>query len=73
MGADNLPFIDGNIRRINSAPDLLVHLRGEKGQRTRAAVGVASPSQNSSVEMEVRGRSRRSIELSALILVIPLI
>jgi enamine deaminase RidA (YjgF/YER057c/UK114 family) len=32
---------------------LLVQLWGEKGQHTRAAVGVASLSQNSPVETEV--------------------
>jgi enamine deaminase RidA (YjgF/YER057c/UK114 family) len=38
---------------VNGESDLLVQLWGEKGQHTRAAVGVASLSQNSPVETEV--------------------
>lgn len=38
---------------INGASDLLVQLWGERGQHTRAAVGVASLSKNSPVETEV--------------------
>jgi enamine deaminase RidA (YjgF/YER057c/UK114 family) len=38
---------------INGESDLLVSLWGEKGQHTRAAVGVASLSQDSPVETEV--------------------
>ena len=38
---------------INGESDLLVQVFGERGQHTRAAVGVASLSQNSPVETEV--------------------
>jgi enamine deaminase RidA (YjgF/YER057c/UK114 family) len=38
---------------INGESDLLVQLFGERGRHTRAAVGVASLSQNSPVETEV--------------------
>ena len=38
---------------INGESDLLVQIFGERGQHTRAAVGVASLSQNSPVETEV--------------------
>jgi len=38
---------------VNGESDLLVQLWGEKGQHTRAAVGVASLSQNAPVETEV--------------------
>ena len=38
---------------LNGASDLLVQLWGERGQHTRAAVGVASLSKNSPVETEV--------------------
>ncbi len=38
---------------INGESDLLVQLWGEKGQHTRAAVGVASLSQDSPVETDV--------------------
>ena len=38
---------------VNGESDLLVQLWGEKGQHTRAAIGVASLSQNSPVETEV--------------------
>ena len=40
-------------RVINGESDLLVSLWGEKGQHTRAAVGVASLSQDAPVETEV--------------------
>jgi enamine deaminase RidA (YjgF/YER057c/UK114 family) len=40
-------------RVINGESDLLVLLWGEKGQHTRAAVGVASLSQDAPVETEV--------------------
>lgn len=46
-GFTNMPKV------INGESDLLVHLWGEKGQHTRAAVGVASLSQNAPVETEV--------------------
>jgi|SRR5512135_139854 len=38
---------------VNGESDLLVQLWGERGQHTRAAVGVASLSQDSPVETEV--------------------
>jgi enamine deaminase RidA (YjgF/YER057c/UK114 family) len=38
---------------INGESDLLVQVFGERGQHTRAAVGVASLSQDSPVETEV--------------------
>jgi enamine deaminase RidA (YjgF/YER057c/UK114 family) len=38
---------------VNGESDLLVSLWGDKGQHTRAAVGVASLSQNAPVETEV--------------------
>jgi enamine deaminase RidA (YjgF/YER057c/UK114 family) len=38
---------------VNGESDLLVTLWGEKGQHTRAAVGVASLSQDSPVETEI--------------------
>ena len=38
---------------INGESDLLIQVFGERGQHTRAAVGVASLSQNSPVETEV--------------------
>ena len=38
---------------VNGESDLLVELWGERGQHTRAAVGVASLSQDSPVETEV--------------------
>jgi enamine deaminase RidA (YjgF/YER057c/UK114 family) len=38
---------------INGESDLLVKLWGERGQHTRAAVGVSSLSRNSPVETEV--------------------
>jgi enamine deaminase RidA (YjgF/YER057c/UK114 family) len=40
-------------RVVNGESDLLVQLWGEKGQHTRAAVGVASLSQDAPVETEV--------------------
>jgi enamine deaminase RidA (YjgF/YER057c/UK114 family) len=40
-------------RVINGESDLLVKLWGERGQHTRAAVGVSSLSRNSPVETEV--------------------
>ncbi len=40
-------------RVINGESDLLVQLWGERGQHARAAVGVASLSQNAPVETEV--------------------
>jgi enamine deaminase RidA (YjgF/YER057c/UK114 family) len=38
---------------VNGESDLLIQVFGERGQHTRAAVGVASLSQNSPVETEV--------------------
>jgi enamine deaminase RidA (YjgF/YER057c/UK114 family) len=38
---------------VNGESDLLVQLWGNQGQHTRAAVGVASLSQDSPVETEV--------------------
>jgi enamine deaminase RidA (YjgF/YER057c/UK114 family) len=38
---------------INGESDLLVNLWGERGQHARAAIGVASLSQNSPVETEI--------------------
>lgn len=38
---------------VNGESDLLVQLWGERGQHTRAAVGVASLSKNSPVETEI--------------------
>jgi len=46
-GFTNMPKV------VNGESDLLVELWGERGQHTRAAVGVASLSQNSPVETEV--------------------
>ena len=40
-------------RVVNGESDLLVQLFGERGQHTRAAIGVASLSQNAPVENEV--------------------
>ena len=40
-------------RVVNGESDLLVQLWGERGQHTRAAVGVASLSRNAPVETEV--------------------
>jgi enamine deaminase RidA (YjgF/YER057c/UK114 family) len=40
-------------RVINGESDLLVKLWGERGQHTRAAVGVSSLSRNSPVETEI--------------------
>ena len=46
-GFTNMPIV------VNGESDLLVQLWGEKGQHTRAAVGVASLSQDAPVETEV--------------------
>ena len=46
-GFTNMPKV------VNGESDLLVELWGERGQHTRAAVGVASLSQDSPVETEV--------------------
>jgi enamine deaminase RidA (YjgF/YER057c/UK114 family) len=40
-------------RVVNGESDLLVQLFGDRGQHTRAAIGVASLSQNAPVENEV--------------------
>ena len=44
---------------VNGESDLLVELWGERGQHTRAAIGVASLSQNAPVECELTVRIRR--------------
>ena len=46
-GFTNMPKV------VNGESDLFVDLWGERGQHTRAAVGVASLSQDSPVETEV--------------------
>jgi enamine deaminase RidA (YjgF/YER057c/UK114 family) len=46
-GFDQMPKV------INGESDLLVQLWGERGQHTRAAVGVASLSQDAPVETEI--------------------
>jgi enamine deaminase RidA (YjgF/YER057c/UK114 family) len=46
-GFTNMPMV------VNGESDLFVDLWGERGQHTRAAVGVASLSQDSPVETEV--------------------
>jgi hypothetical protein len=38
---------------VNGESDLLVQLFGERGQHTRAAIGVASLSQDAPVENEI--------------------
>jgi enamine deaminase RidA (YjgF/YER057c/UK114 family) len=38
---------------VNGESDLLVQLWGERGQHTRAAIGVASLSQDSPIENEI--------------------
>ena len=43
---------------VNGESDLLVQLWGERGQHTRAAIGVASLSQNTPVECELTVRVR---------------
>jgi enamine deaminase RidA (YjgF/YER057c/UK114 family) len=44
---------------VNGESDLLVQLWGERGQHTRAAIGVATLSQNAPVECEITVHVRR--------------